>query len=32
MTFDESDDDIGATLLAPTPFAQHGVGLAHSGR
>jgi hypothetical protein len=29
MAFDEPEHDIGATLLAPTPFAQHGVRLAH---
>ncbi len=31
VALDEPDDDIGAALLAPEAFAQHGVGLTHTG-
>ena len=32
MGFDQSDDDIDASLGAPGRFLQHGVGLAHARR
>ena len=31
VALDEPDDDVSAPLLAPRPFAEHGVRLAHPG-